>query len=110
MRQVLWVSLGLVALMGILSIRTTVDPTRPQVYEMSAIRNLHRINLAQIDYRSKYGRCARSLSELGPPADGQDVSASAANLIEGGLAEGSKSGYRYTRSVTPAGYVVNADR
>jgi type IV pilus assembly protein PilA len=72
---------------------------------LNAIRTLHTV---QVQYSSTYGRYATSLAELGPPASGQP-SASAADLIDGTLAAGEKSGYRFTLTGTPGGYVINGN-
>ncbi len=81
---------------------------RMAAYEMAAIRTLHAINTAQIQYFSTYGRYANGLAELGP-APGQAPSNAAADLIPGDLATGIKSGYVFTMVGTAAGYTVNAD-
>ncbi len=79
-------------------------------YEMAAIRTLHTINTAQAQYFSTYGRYATTLAELGPPPGGSGVAtASAADLIPGDLALGTKSGYTFTMVGTPQGYTANAN-
>ena len=82
---------------------------RMAAYEMAAIRALHTINTAQIQYFSTYGRYAQSLMELGPPAGNAANSPAASDLIPGDLSTGIKSGYVFTMVGTPGGYTVNAD-
>src|SRR5512138_2159192 len=53
---------------------------------MGAIRTIH---TAQTQYSSQFGKYASSLTELGPPASGQE-GLSAANLIPSDLASGIK--------------------
>jgi prepilin-type N-terminal cleavage/methylation domain-containing protein len=71
---------------------------------MGAIRTIH---TAQTQYSSQFGRYAASLTELGPPASGQEGPA-AANLIPSDLAQGVKGGYQFTVELTPTGYKVTA--
>lgn len=71
---------------------------------LGAIRTLH---TAQVQYSSQYGRFAATLNELGPPASGGPTAA-AADLIGTDLAQGTKSGYKFTMTGSPAGYVINA--
>ena len=78
-------------------------------YEMAGIRTLHTVNTAQTQYFSTYGRYAVSLTELGPPTGGAATTASAADLITGDLALGTKSGYKFTMVGSPQGYTVNAE-
>ena len=82
---------------------------RMTAYEMAAIRTLHTINTAQVQYFSTYSRFASTLNELGPTGGQGSVSASAADLIPGDLANGLSSGYAFTMVGTPSGYTVNAD-
>jgi hypothetical protein len=69
-----------------------------------AIRTL---NAAQTQYQAQFGRFARSLAELGPPARGPE-NASAANLISAELAAGERQGYKFTLISTPTGYTTTA--
>jgi type IV pilus assembly protein PilA len=71
---------------------------------IGAIRTLH---TAQVQFSSQYGRFAVSLAELGPPASGGPTAASA-DLIGTDLALGEKSGYKFTMTGSPSGYVINA--
>jgi type IV pilus assembly protein PilA len=75
--------------------------------ETAAIKAIQTLSTAQIQYNSEYGRFARSLSELGPPAAGPD-NASAANLISANLAAGEKQGYKFTLGGTATGYTMSA--
>lgn len=74
---------------------------------MGGLKGIATLHTAQVQYFSSYGRFATSLQELGPPASGAD-SASAAGLIERGLASGEKGGYRFTLTPRPAGYMISA--
>jgi len=71
---------------------------------MSAIRTIH---TAQTQYNSQFGRFATTLTELGPPASGQEGPA-AANLIPTDLSTGIKGGFKFVLEVTPTGYRVIA--
>jgi type IV pilus assembly protein PilA len=82
---------------------------RKAAYEMAAIRALHTVNTAQIQYFSTFGRYAQSLMELGPPPGNGTASPTSADLIPDGLAIGLQSGYVFTMVGTPAGYTVNGD-
>src|ERR1051325_4961692 len=82
---------------------------RARMYSMEtaaigAIRTLH---TAQVQYSSQYGKFAATLTELGPPATGGPSPASA-DLIGTDLSQGEKSGYKFTMTGNPAGYVINA--
>lgn len=82
---------------------------RMAAYEMAAIRALHTINTAQIQYFSTYGRYAQSLMELGPMPGNATPSPAAADLLSGDLSTGIKSGFVFTMVGTPGGYTVNGD-
>jgi type IV pilus assembly protein PilA len=75
--------------------------------ETAAIGDIRTLHQAQTQYYSQFGKYAASLTELGPPASGAS-SASAADLIPKGLAEGKNAGYIFTVSALPTGYAVNA--
>jgi type IV pilus assembly protein PilA len=81
---------------------------RMNAQEMAAIREIHAIHTAQIQYYSQFGRYASSLAELGPPTSGA-AGPQAADLLPKSLAEGKKSGYIFTVQSTPLGYSVNAN-
>jgi prepilin-type N-terminal cleavage/methylation domain-containing protein len=76
--------------------------------EMAAVRHITTIHSAQLQYMSQFGKYASSLIELGPPASGA-AGPAASDLIPKELAEGVKGGYKFTLSVTPTGYTINAD-
>ena len=73
--------------------------SRRYAQETAVLRNLQSVNTAQVQYNSQFGRYARSLTELGP---------SASNLILADLAAGKKQGYKFTLTVTPEGYSIQA--
>jgi hypothetical protein len=52
-----------------------------------------------VQYKSEFGRYARSVTELGP---------SAANLIPADLAAGEKRGYKFTLMPMAGGYSIQA--
>jgi type IV pilus assembly protein PilA len=72
---------------------------------IGAIRTLH---TAQVQYYSQYGKYAASLTELGPPTSGA-AGPAASDLIGNDLSGGTKSGYKFTLSGNPGGYVINAN-
>lgn len=84
--------------------------SRARMYsqETAAIAAIRTLHTAQVEFYSEYGRYAASLRELGPPPRGA-ASPSAADLIGNDLAEGEKSGYKFTLTATPEGYAINAD-
>jgi hypothetical protein len=74
----------------------------------SAIGSLRAINTAAETYAQTYGHYPRSLKELGPSASGVR-SENGAGLIDSVLADGQKSGYRYSYEPAPgSGYAVDA--
>jgi type II secretory pathway pseudopilin PulG len=83
--------------------------TRSWIYgrETAAIQAIKTINTAEIQYQSRFGRYAASLTELGPPASGAP-NALAAGLIGNDLANSEKQRYRFTVAPVHGGYVVNA--
>jgi prepilin-type N-terminal cleavage/methylation domain-containing protein len=85
-----------------------LDKARMHTQEMAAIAQIRTIHTAQTQYYSQFGRYAKALDELGPPASGQSGPA-AADLIPGDLSKGEKSGYRFTVQTSPTGYNVNAN-
>jgi type IV pilus assembly protein PilA len=87
---------------------TYIDPpARMYAPETAAIKAIQTLSTAQVQYNSQYGRFARSLSELAPPAVGPD-NASAANLISSDLAAGEKQGCRFALKTFHAGYAITA--
>jgi type IV pilus assembly protein PilA len=85
-----------------------LDKARMHSQEMAAIRQIGTIHTAQTQYYSQFGRYATSLAELGPPTSGQ-AGPSAADLIPGDLALGTKSGYKFVMAGGPQGYTVNVN-
>ncbi len=75
--------------------------------ETAALGAIRTIHTAETQYNSQFGRFAVSLTELGPPASGQE-GPSAANLISADLASGIKGGYKYVLELTPTGYRILA--
>lgn len=70
--------------------------------EAAAIADLRSIASALDTYRRAYGKLPDTLAALGPaPANG--VSPETANLVDAGLAAGSKGGYTIRYTITPAG-------
>jgi prepilin-type N-terminal cleavage/methylation domain-containing protein len=84
-----------------------LNQNRMHAQETAAISEIRTINTAQTQYYSQFGRYAINLTELGPPAGGQE-GPSAANLIPSELAKGQKSGYKYTMAGGPGGYTISA--
>ncbi len=69
--------------------------------QASAIQSSRVLNTAEVNYSSTYGKgYSANLSQLGPPAIGNPVSPSAADLIDSVLAAGVKSGYNFTYTAT----------
>lgn len=85
-----------------------LDKARMHTQEMAAIQQIRTIHTAQTQYYSQFGRYAKTLEELGPPASGA-AGPAAADLIPGDLAKGEKSGYRFILQATPTGYTINAN-
>ena len=85
-----------------------LNNTRMNAQEMAAVRQIHTIHTAQIQYYSQFGKYATSLAELGPPASGA-AGPQAADLLPKTLAEGKNSGYLFTVQGAPTGYTVNAN-
>jgi len=75
--------------------------------ETSAVATFKTLHTAQVQYQTQYGRFAPSLTELGPPQNGEST-AQAADLIDGNLAVGEASGYRFSMTGNAAGYVISA--
>lgn len=84
-----------------------LNKARMYAQETAAVKAIQTLNTAQVQYNSQFGRFAQSLTELGPPASGNDT-ASSANLISGDLAAGEKQGYKFTMAGTPNGYTISA--
>lgn len=84
-----------------------LNRARMHSQEMAAIRQIGTIHTAQTQYFSQFGRFAISLKELGPAA-GATEGPAAAGLIPGDLAEGTKTGYKFTLAAGKEGYAVTA--
>src|SRR5262249_6534306 len=65
---------------------------RMAAQEMAAVRQIHTIHTAQIQYYSQFGRYATTLAELGPPTSGSP-GPTGADLIPKTLTEGKNTGY-----------------
>jgi type IV pilus assembly protein PilA len=105
-------SIAILAVAGIGALLYLAAPRciiRARMYapETAALKAVQTLNAAQAEYNSQFGRYARSLAELAPPASGPD-NASAANLISADLAAGEKQGYKFTLTSTPTGYTITA--
>ena len=75
--------------------------------ETAAIRAIQTIHTGEVQYQSQFGKFATSLTELGAPASGA-ASPAAADLIDNNLAKGEVSGYKFTLTGSPSGYIINA--
>lgn len=75
--------------------------------ELAVQLELRTINTAQVQYRSRFGKFASTLAQLGPPAAGVPGPA-AADLILSSLASGEKEQYRFVMTATPVGYTLTA--
>lgn len=83
--------------------------SRMAANEASSVGSLRTINAAAETYAQTYGHYPRSLKELGPSSTGQP-SENGAGLIDSVLAEGQKSGYRFSYEPAPgSGYAVGAE-
>ena len=76
-------------------------------HETAAIKTLQTIHTAQTQYQSQFGKFAASLTELGPPQNGQP-GPQAADLIDSNLASGEKSGYKFVVAGNQGGYTISA--
>jgi prepilin-type N-terminal cleavage/methylation domain-containing protein len=86
-----------------------LNQNRMYAQETAVIRMIGTIHTAQTQYYSQFGKYAVTMQELGPPQSGGAASPTAADLIPGDLASGKKSGYLFTVTGQPTGYVVNAN-
>jgi type IV pilus assembly protein PilA len=86
--------------------------------QASAIESLRVIATGEVTYATTYGTgYSTSLAYLGPPAPGQQVSSTAAGLVDDLLAAGLKSGYLFIYTATQYnaatniwnGYTLNAN-
>ncbi len=60
-----------------------------------------------MQHQAEYGCFAKTLEELGPPANGAAPSAAAADLI-GAEAAGERNGYKFTMTGDGVGYQIQA--
>jgi hypothetical protein len=81
--------------------------SRMAANEASAVGSLRTINTSAAAYANTYGHYPPSLKNLGPSATGAP-SESSANLIDGVLAQGLKSGYIFSYHASPGSYRVSA--
>ncbi len=84
-----------------------LDKARMHTQEMAAIQQIKTIHQAQSMYYSQFGRFAKSLAELGPPASGSP-GPDGADLIPGDLAKGEKTGYKFILQGVDGGYTIQA--
>jgi hypothetical protein len=77
--------------------------------EVSAINTLKTLNMACAEYSATFTLYPASLSDLQKGA-GNGLSSTAADLIDSGLASGTKDGYvfRYVRGEGGTGYTISA--
>ena len=80
---------------------------RMYAHETAAIKAIQTLHAGQTQYMSQFGKYAPSLTELGPPTNGQ-ANASAADLIPSDLAAGDKSGYKFVMKGSLGGYEISA--
>jgi type IV pilus assembly protein PilA len=76
--------------------------TKISANEASAVSSLRTLNSALVLYNSTYGSYPAQLNYLQPPNSGNPTS-TAADLIEQGLAGGTKAGYTFTYTAGPGG-------
>jgi type IV pilus assembly protein PilA len=76
--------------------------------ETAALKAIQTISAMQTMYQSQFGRYAKSLQELGPPANGAASGPAAAGLIGNDLAGGENNGYKFKVAEKPGGYTVSA--
>jgi type II secretory pathway pseudopilin PulG len=67
--------------------------------EASASAALRTLNTALVLYETSYGKYPPDLKSLGPQAPGKSADEGAASLIDADLAQGVKSGYKFTYQV-----------
>ena len=91
--------------------------SRMAANQASAVQAMRVLNTAEVSYSTTYGGTySTTLAQLGPPAAGNPASAAAADLIDGVLAGGAKSGYTffYTPTLLDSygkyqGFTINAN-
>jgi hypothetical protein len=85
-----------------------LDRTRQFANETAAVATLRLLSTAEVQYMSIYGRFAKSLAELGPPASGA-ASESGADLIPSDLAStGQKAGFKFSLTGDGRDYQIAA--
>jgi hypothetical protein len=100
------VAAGLVVLFAIAT--PNLLRSRMAANEASSVGSLRSLNTAIVTYSGTYGHFPPSLKSLGSSAAG-NATENAADLIDGVLASGQKSGYAYSYRSTPEGYLITAD-
>ena len=81
-----------IAVPNMLNMRVAAD-------EASASGALKTLNTALVIYETSYGKLPPDLKSLGPQAPGRNADEGAASLIDADLAQGVKSGYKFTYQV-----------
>jgi type IV pilus assembly protein PilA len=76
-------------------------------HENAAIQTMRHLHEDEAQYYAQFQNYATSLAQLGPPASGS-AGPAAADLIPKDLAEGHSSGYVWTITGSPTGYVISA--
>jgi type IV pilus assembly protein PilA len=76
-------------------------------HEVAAIRQIGSIQAVETQYTTQFGTYATSLTQLGPPASGAP-GPQASDLLPKSLADGKASGYTFTVSARPTGYMISA--
>jgi type IV pilus assembly protein PilA len=74
--------------------------------ETTAVREMQSVVQAQSEYRSRFGKYAASLDDLGPPGSGRAKGPRAAGLIPASLASSEKDGYMLAMVLTRSGYAL----
>ncbi len=90
--------------------------SRMSANQASTVESLRVINTSEVAYSVTYTGYSPSLTALGPPPPGANVTAAKAGLIDQQLAGGLKSGYIFTYTPTQPdangqyrGYTINAN-
>jgi prepilin-type N-terminal cleavage/methylation domain-containing protein len=75
--------------------------SRMAANQASAVQALRVINTSEVNYSTTYGGTfSNTLAQLGPPPVGTSPSPAAADLVDGVLAQGAKSGYSFAYTPT----------
>jgi hypothetical protein len=108
-RRIAIISAGLILVSAVIVIVTPKLLRAPGYrQEMAAVKAISTVHIAEIQYHSKYGNYATTLSQFGPPASGSP-GPNGADLIDRDLASGDKGGFRLVLQPTPTGYSVTAN-